>query len=233
MGCTVIDICTCFSCKNPLIVGSTDESMPAVKFKIFVIRPPYYFDGKQRRYPVLFEYVAYKAGALPIMGSSIGDTVFVCEPCLAKLAKGFRKNMAEIFMARLRSRSVSLITELFNVGAISAGPSSAARLKELRTEILAETLSALRRKQKDEILSELISALFESGVIIFSADAKEIIRSLDCERAEFIITGLNALLSDMRNILPSPAIENLMNRLDCVQAFITAPDIPDEDQESS
>ncbi len=216
-----IDLRTCFSCKNPLVVRSRDESMPVAKFRTFAVRPPSHH-GKQERYPVLFERVVHEADNLPAGGSSIGDTVFVCELCFAQ--KGFRKNMAEIFLAKLRSRSVNLITELFDSNIISVGPSSAARLQELKIESLAGILGALKRERKDEIVPELIFALFESGVIIFNVRAKETFKSLDCEHAEFITMGLVALLSDMRNILPSPAIEDLARRFACLEVFLTASD---------
>jgi len=33
----------------------------------------------------------------------------------------------------------------------------------------------------------------------------------------------------MRSVLPNPEIENLAHRLDCLDAFLTAPDVPDDD----
>ncbi len=218
-----IDFRICFSCNNPLVVGSGDENTPVAKFRTFAIRPPFHH-GKQKLYPVIFERVVCKADDLPAGGLSIGDTVFLCELCLDKQGKGFRKNMAEIFMAKLRSRSADLIAELFYSNIISVGPSSAVRLKELKVENLAGILSALQRERKDEIVPELIFALFESGVIIFDVRAKEIFEILDYEHAKSITTGLAVLLSDMRNVLPSPEIENLIPKLAGLETFLTAPD---------
>lgn len=213
----------CFSCNRMLTVESRDESAPVDKFETFVIRPPFYY-GEQKRYPVLFERVVCKADDIPISGSSIGNTVFVCEPCFVKQAKGFRKKMAEVFLAKLRSRSVSLVHDLFDSEVISVGPSSAARLKELNAESLTEILRALQRERKDKILPELIFALFENGVIIFGIHAKEIFEGLDREHAEFITTSLVMLLSDMRNVLPNPEIENLKQKLSSLEAFLNTPD---------
>ncbi len=213
----------CFSCNGMLTVESKDESVPVDKFEMFIIRPPFHY-GEQKRYPVLFERAVCKTDDIPTSGSSIGNTVFVCELCFVKQAKGFRKKMAEIFLVKLRSRSVSLAHDLFDSNVISVGPSSAARLKELNTKSLTEILRVLQRERKDKILPELIFALFESGVIIFSVRAKEIFESLDREHAEFITSGLVLLLSDMRNILPSPEIENLTRKLASLEAFLTTPD---------
>jgi hypothetical protein len=213
----------CFSCKKLLIVGSRDKDVPVAKFKTFVIRPPFYH-CEQKLYPVIFERVVCKADDLPIGGSSIGDTVFLCELCLDMQGKGFRKNMAVIFMAELRSRSVDLTVELFNSNIISVGPSSATRLKELKTESLAGILGVLQRERKDEIVPELIFALFESGVIIFDVRAKETFEILEHECAESITTRLAVLLSDMRNILPSPEIENLIPKLASLEVFLTTSD---------
>ncbi len=218
-----IDWRICFSCKKLLIVGSRDKDVPVAKFKTFAIRPPFHH-CRQKIYPVIFEKVVCKADDLPIDGSSIGDTVFLCELCLDKQGKGFRKNMAKIFLAKLRSRSVDLIAELFNSSVISVGPSSATRLKELKTESLAGILGVLQRERKDEIVLELIFALFESGVIIFDVRAKEIFELLERECAESIIKRLAVLLSDMGNILPSPEIENLILKLASLEAFLTTSD---------
>jgi hypothetical protein len=132
--------------------------------------------------------------------------------------------MAEVFLAKLRSRSVSLTHDLFDSGVLSVGPSSAARLKELNTKSLTEILRALQGERKDKILPELIFALFENGVIIFDIRAKEIFESLDREHAEFITTSLVMLLSDMRNVLPSSEIENLKQKLASLETFLTALD---------
>ena len=218
-----IDLRTCFSCGNPLVVGSGDESTPVTKFKTFAIRRPFHH-CKQEIYPVIFERVVCKADDLPVGGSSIDDTVFLCELCLAKQGKGFRRNMAEIFMAKLRSRSVDLIAKLFYSGIVSAGPSSATRLKGLKVGSLAGILGTLQRERKDEIVPELIFALFENGVIIFDVRAKEIFEILDPEHAESITAGLAALLSDLRTILLSPEIENLILRLASLEAFLTTSD---------
>lgn len=215
---------TCFSCKEPLIVKSeNEEEAPVAEFRTFTIRPPSYH-GKQEHFPVLFERVVCQADNPPTGGSSIGDTVFVCKLCFTEKAKGFRKKMAEIFLAKLRSRSVDLIAELFNSNIISVGPSSAARLKELETESLAGILGALQQRHKDEVVPELIFALFESGVIIFTPRAKEIFECLDHDQAEFITTSLVALLSDMRNILPSREREDLICRLAGLEAFLNTSD---------
>lgn len=218
-----IDWRFCFSCKKLLIVGSKDKDVPVVKFKTFAIRPPFHH-CEQKLYPVIFEKVVYKADDLPIDGSSIGDTVFLCESCLDKQGKGFRKNMAGIFMEKLRSRSVDLIVKLFNSNIISVGPSSATRLKGLKTESLAGILGVLQRERKDEIVPELIFALFESGVIIFDVRAKETFEILERECAESIIKRLVVLLSDMRNVLPSPEMENLTYKLTSLETFLTASD---------
>ncbi len=222
-----IQIRDCFSCKEPIVVRSeAKENAPVAEFKTFAIRPPSHH-GKQGRFPVIFERVVCPTDNLPSGGSSIGDTVFVCKLCFTDKAKGFRKKMAEIFLAKLRSRSVNLIAELFNSNIISVGPSSAGRLQKLRVENLFEILGTLQQEQKDDIMPELIFALFESGVVIFTPKAKEVFESLDHEQAEFISLSLASLLSDVRTVLPSPVIENLVSKLACLLTFLTAPD---EDQ---
>lgn len=223
IGKGVVDLRICFSCDNQLIVSSRDENTPVAKFRTFVIKPPSHH-GEQKLYPVIFERVVCKADDLPIGGSSIDDTVFLCELCLAKQGKGFRRNMADIFLAKLRFRSANLIAKFFNLNIVSIGPSSAARLKGLKAESIAGILGVLQRERKDEIVPKLIFALFESGVIIFNVHAKKIFESLDAVSAEYMTASLNTLLSDMRTILPSPEIESLMRKLTSLEAFLFAPD---------